>query len=129
MKKHQIQNKICIPTKPVKTKAKASLLLDVLLKGEIVNRKNLGDFKIGVNNDSAHSLVSILRNERLIPIESQRQSDGTANYSMTEFEIQRYKDPTLRHQQRKEMKAHIEEKRTRKINALIAKQETLINKI
>ena len=69
-------NKVCEPTKPKKAEAKATKCLAVMLVGGVINRKTLGDLGIASYNDSAHSLISILRNEQLIPIESLRQEDG-----------------------------------------------------
>ena len=115
--------KVCEPKKPRKAEAKTTKCLAVMLDGGIINRKTLGSLKISEFNDSAHSLVSILRNERLIPIESLRQADGTSDYFMLPEEINRYKDPTLRPQQREEMRIHVEAKRQRRLNALLAKKK------
>lgn len=103
--------KIEKPIKPVKSEGKTSKCLKVMLTGNALNRKTLGDLGIAANNDSAHSLISILRNERLIPIESNRISDETCDYYMKPEEITRFKDPILRQQQRMEMKKLVEEKR------------------
>ncbi|GEM_PF-3680731 len=116
-------NQVCKPRKPVKAEAKASRCLRVMLDGVVINRKTLGQMNIAANNDSAHSLMSILRNERYIPIESHRTSDGTSDYFMLPDEIARFKDPVLRLQQREEMKLFVEEKRLRRINALLAKRK------
>lgn len=118
-------NVVCNPTKPPKADAIATRCLAVLLDGGIINRKTLGEMGIAANNDSAHSFISILRNERFIPIESKRRSDRTSDYIMLPNEITRYKDPALRQQQREEMKSLVEEKRQRKFNALLAKQKSV----
>lgn len=103
--------KIGTPVRPIKAEGKALRCLKVMLNGQVLNRKTLGDLGIAANNDSAHSLISILRNERLIPIESNRISDETCDYYMKPVEIVRFKDPILRQQQRMEMKKLVEEKR------------------
>jgi hypothetical protein len=122
MKTNPINN-VCESTKPKKAEAKATKCLAVLLDGGVINRKTLGELGIAAYNDSAHSLISILRNERLIPIESFRQEDGTSDYFMLQDEIERYKDPDFRQQQKEEMRKLIETKRQAKINALLAKQK------
>lgn len=116
-------NRVCIPSKPPKADAKAKKCLAILLAGGVINRKTLDDLGIGEFNDSAHSLISILRNERLIPIESIRRSDRTVDYIMLPDEITRYKDPALRKQQREEMRKLIEAKRQARIDALLAKKK------
>jgi hypothetical protein len=116
-------NEVCESIKPKKAETKATKCLNVLLGGGVINRKSLGELGIAAFNDSAHSLISILRNERFIPIESIRQSDGTVDYMMLSQEIVRYNNPTLRQQQREEMKNIVEAKRQAKINALLAKKK------
>lgn len=122
MQNMQINN-VCERKKPRKAEAKATKCLVVMLDGGVINRKTLGSLQISAFNDSAHSLVSILRNERLIPIESLRQADGTSDYFMLQDEIKRYKDPTLRPQQREDMRKLVEGKRLRRINALLTKKK------
>lgn len=116
---------VCEPIKPKKAEAKATKCLAILLDGKVINRKTLGSLGISAFNDSAHSLISILRNERLIPIESLRQEDGTSDYFMLPHEIIRYKDPCIRPHQIEEMKKLVEEKREQKINAFLAKKGAL----
>lgn len=93
-----------------------------MLDSGVINRKTLDSLGISAFNDSAHSLISILRNERLIPIESLRRNDRTVDYFMLPKEITRYKDPTLRIQQQEDMRNLVKEKRQRKINALLIKK-------
>lgn len=116
-------NTVCEPRKSPKTEAKATKCLNVLLAGGVINRKHLDELGIASYNDSAHSLISILRNERFIPIESKRRHDGTCDYLMLPTEITRYNDPVLRQQQREEMKALVEEKRQRRITAFLSKKK------
>ena len=116
-------NRVCEPRKPHKAEAKATKCLAILTAGGVINRKSLGALGIASYNDSAHSLISILRNERFIPIESKRQPDRTSDYFMLQAEIIRYNDPYLRHQQRDEMKALVEGKRQKRIAALLAKKK------
>jgi hypothetical protein len=68
-------------------------------------------------------LISILRNEWLIPIESLRQEDGTSDYFMLPDEIIRYKDPLIRPHQREEMKKLVEDKRQKKNQRLSRKKK------
>jgi hypothetical protein len=117
-------NAVCNPTKPPKADAKATKCLAILLAGGVINRKSLADWGFAANNDSVHSLISILRNERFIPIESSRQHDGTSNYFMLQSEIDRYNNPILRQHQRDEMKAIVEAKRQRRIAALLSKRKS-----
>lgn len=121
--KNNLINNVCEPTKPRKAEAKATKCLTVMLDGGVINRKTLGELGISSYNDSAHSLISILRNERLIPVESDRQEDGTSDYFMLQEEIRRYKDLELRQQQKEEMRRLIEAKRQARINALLAKKK------
>lgn len=116
-------NTICEPTKPKKAMSKATKCLAVMLDSGVINRKTLGSLGISAFNDSAHSLISILRNERLIPIESLRRDDRTVDYFMLPKEISRYKDPTLRAQQQEDMRNLVKEKRQRRINALLTKKK------
>ncbi|AMP90219.1 hypothetical protein [Legionella pneumophila] len=77
-----------------------SMVLRALLEGQRLNRK---DF----NNGSLHSWISTIRNQRYIPVESIETSDRTFDYFMLSEEIERYINPVLREQQRKEMREHI----------------------
>ena len=92
-------------------KTKASKCLRALLNGKTLNRKILGNMKIAINNDSLHSYMSYLRNERLIPIERIKKDDGTCDYFMFPEEITRYNDPMLKKIQRVEMKLIVEQER------------------
>ncbi len=94
---------------------KSSRCLKALLEGKTINRKILGDMGIGINNDSAHSYISYLRNERLIPVESNKILDDTCDYFMTPLEIHRYKDPTLRLEQQEEVRLTIERERQKRL--------------
>lgn len=116
-------NQVCNPTKPPRADAKAKKCLDILLNNGVINRKTLDGLGIGEFNDSAHSLISILRNERLIPIESIRRHDRTVDYVMLPEEIVRYKEPVLRQQQKEEMRRLIEIKRQARIDALLRKKK------
>lgn len=77
-----------------------AMILKALLEGQRLNRK---DF----NNGSLHSWISTIRNRRYIPIESIETSDRTCDYFMLPEEIERYFNPVLRKQQRKEMREHV----------------------
>lgn len=110
-----IDNQVWDEAKPEKTDALASRCLDLLLKGKILNRKTLDEMDITANNSSLHSLISILRNERFIPIMSHRQEDWTCDYYMTEREIERFHNPILRNQQREHMRSLVERKRIKKV--------------
>jgi hypothetical protein len=114
-------NEVCKPTKSPQTDAITTRCLTILLDGGTLNRKTLGDMEITVNNASLHSIVSILRNERLIPIESKRVLDNTCDYYMEQKEITRYKNPNLRKQQCEEMRIHVEKKREKKIIGMFLK--------
>lgn len=107
-------NETAIPRKPEKAEAQATRCLSVLLKGGAINRKTLDKLKIGEYNGSAHSLISLLRNTRYIPINSYRVKNETCDYLMSQEEIMRYNDPILRSQQREEMKRQVVDKRARK---------------
>ena len=91
--------------------AKATRGLEHMLKGGVVNRATLAEIGVADKNDSAHTMMSGLRNYRYIPIISRRTDDGTCDYCMAPEEIKRYNNPDLRQQQREEMKTHVEEKR------------------
>ena len=82
--------------------------LKALLEGRVLNRM---DF----NNGSLHSWVSTIRNQRFVPVESVKNSDGTCNYSMLPEEIERYRDPSSRKVQRAEMKTMVDIDRQRKL--------------
>lgn len=77
-----------------------SIVLKALLQGQRLNRK---DF----NNGSLHSWISSIRNQRYIPVESIETSDRTCDYFMLPGEFERYFNPDLREQQRKEMREHV----------------------
>ena len=98
-------NKVERPIKPKNSEAKAESVLRRLLRGESLNRED--DF----DNGSLHSIISILRNEWYVPIESERGPGGTCNYHMLPQEIERFKNPDLRRLQINEMKQLIEIKR------------------
>jgi hypothetical protein len=104
-------NKTCKPRKPKDMDSKALQCLNVLLNGGRINRKTLGEMGIAAHNSSAHSYISILRNQWFIPIVSERQEDGTSDYFMVPEEIMRYKNPTLRSQQMEETRADVLKKR------------------
>lgn len=116
-----MSNNISTPIKPENADSKATRCLNALLDGAELNRKTLGVLGIAANNDSAHSLISILRNERFIPIESDRVSDETCNYFMKPEEILRYNNPILRNQQRMEMEKIVESKRIDRACVLFSK--------
>jgi len=97
------------------TKTKAYKCLQAFLHGEVLHRKKLGDMGIADTNDSLHSYTSYLRNQRLIPVESSKNPDGTCNYFMSSKEITRYKSPDLRAQQRDEVRAAVERERQEKL--------------
>jgi site-specific recombinase XerC len=100
-------------TKKIKTKAEKCL--QALLRGELLNRKNLGDMGLAENNDSLHSYISYLINKRFIPIQSTKNLDGTHDYFMCPKEIERFKNRLLRIEQQDHMKVLIEVERQRKI--------------
>lgn len=77
-----------------------SMVLKALLEGQRLNRKNF-------NNGSLHSWISTIRNQRYIPVESIETSDRTCDYFVLPEEIDRYFNPVLREQQRKEMREHV----------------------
>src|SRR3990167_5851867 len=121
-----IDNKPLKPKKPKTADSKAARFIERLLKRETVNRTTLDELGISEKNDSAHTIVSTLRNEWLVPVISeQTKKGGVSNYYMTSWEIERYKDPILRIQQRKEMKSHVDEKRTH--NALKSFFKSLVS--
>jgi hypothetical protein len=104
-------NQLCAPKKPTATESRASCCLRALLEGHILNRKNLDQVNIEMSHASLNSLISDLRNNMLIPIESKAQLDGTSNYSIKPEEIIRYKDQNLRSYQLEEMRVIVENKR------------------
>lgn len=114
-KKNRIDNRVCNPKKPETAEAKATQCLQHMLNGGVINRITLDKIGISAKNDSAHTMISKLRNDELIPVISHRTDDKTCDYYMTPEEIKRYKDPLLREQQREEMKLHVDEKRVHKI--------------
>ncbi|HAT1825570.1 TPA: hypothetical protein JBA24_14360 [Legionella pneumophila] len=97
------------------TGTKAFKCLQALLKGETLHRKKLGDMGIADNNDSLHSYASYLRHQRLIPVESTKNSDGTCDYFMLPREIDRFRNPVSRIQQKEEMRSLIERERQEKL--------------
>ena len=104
--KNEIINRVERPVKPKNAEAKAESVLRRLLRGESLNRGE--DF----DNGSLHSIISILRNEWFVPVESERGAGGgTCNYYMLPQEIERFKNPDLRKLQINEMKRLIEIKR------------------
>lgn len=113
--KTELNNKVCKPIKPKNADAKASRCLKALLAGNNINRKTLGDMDVANNNDSAHTIISTIRNQWFIPVVSARQSDGTCNYYMVPEEITRYNNPELRRQQSVEMKLIVESERQQKL--------------
>ena len=108
----EIKNKVCKPSRSKANEAKAMKCLKHMLVGGAVNRIMLDELGIGAKNDSAHTMMSTLRNQRYVPIISKRSENGTCNYYILADEIERYKDPVLRRRQAEEMKAHVDEKRT-----------------
>jgi hypothetical protein len=113
MKKILKFNTLCENRKPENFESKINLILEKLLKGKTLNRKNLEQ---QMKNTSLHSVISSLRNEKYIPIESKRQEDSTSDYNMIQEEIMRYKNPELRKQQKLEMREQIQSKRTERMN-------------
>jgi hypothetical protein len=107
-----IDNKLSKNKKPTSADSKAAKCLEPLLKGIRINRLTLDELGISEKNDSAHAMISTLRNERHIPVVSDRSEGKTCNYFMTPREIKRYNDPILRQQQQEEMRFHVKEKRT-----------------
>lgn len=97
------------------TGTKAYKCLQAMLKGETLHRKKLGEMRIADNNDSLHSYASYLRNQRFIPIVSTKNADGTCDYFMLPKEIERFKNPILRPQQKEEMRAIVEFERQEKL--------------
>lgn len=89
---------------------------NLLLAGDTLNRKSIGDFGVGINNYSLHSDISVLRNDKYIPIESKRLSDQTCDYFMKSEEILRYKDPFQRALQENEMRLFVKAKRELRAN-------------
>lgn len=83
-----------------KSDGKTFMALKALLEGKRLNRK---DFY----NASLHSWISTIRNQWFIPVESINTHDRTCDYYMPWTEINRYKDPELRQQQRQEMKTEV----------------------
>ena len=113
--KTELNNKVCKPSKPKNADAKALRCLKALLAGNIINRKTLGDMGIAANNDSAHSIISTIRHELLVPIVSNRQSDGTCDYYIEPKEITRYNNPELKREQSAEMKLIVESEYQQKL--------------
>lgn len=111
-------------TKDNNRRGKTWRCLQALLKGKIVNRKTLGDMGIAVNNDSAHSLISTIRNQWLTPVESNRLDDGTCDYFMDPWEIKRYLDPILRQIQREEMREHVFSRRNLREKQIVERVRT-----
>jgi hypothetical protein len=116
-------NKIAKKIKPANADTKADMYLKVLLEGKIINRKNLSKHGLGEHNDSAHSVISLLRNKRFIPIDSKRNelTGNICSYSMDPVEIKRYYDPEQRRLQIEEMKIIISEKEAQKTQKSIFK--------
>ncbi|HAT3974876.1 TPA: hypothetical protein RG395_000044 [Legionella pneumophila] len=94
-----------------KRDGKITMALKALLDGARLNRK---DF----DNASLHSWISTIRNQWFIPVESVYTQDRTCDYYMLKEEINRYKDPELRLQQRQEMKAEILRRRQQTLKRL-----------
>ncbi len=108
-------NKICDPKIPQDAQDKATLCVAVMLNGGVLNRKTAHKFGISTENYSLHSTISIIRNIRLIPVESKQLFDGTCDYYMEHEEIMRYLDPVLREQQKEEMRLLVDQKRIKRI--------------
>lgn len=87
-----------------KSDGKASMVLKAMLEGRKLNRKDFG-------NASLHSWISTIRNQWFIPVESIYTHDRTCDYYMSWEDINRYKDPELRQQQRQEIKADVLKRR------------------
>ncbi len=83
-----------------KSDGKTSMVLKAMLEGRTLNRKDFG-------NASLHSWISAIRNKWFIPVESIYTHDRTCDYYIPWEEINRYKDPELRQQQRQETKAEV----------------------
>ncbi|BCA96094.1 hypothetical protein TUM19329_24550 [Legionella antarctica] len=87
-----------------KSDGKTSMALKAMLEGKKLNRKDFG-------NASLHSWISTIRNQWFIPVESIYTHDRTCDYYMPWKEINRYKNPELRQEQRQETKAEVLKRR------------------
>lgn len=86
-----------------------------MLDGKVITRKTLGERGLADNNDSLHSYVSYLYHTRHIPIEREKNDDGTMSYFIRPAEIYRYRDPELRKKQIEEIQGEIEVERQKKL--------------
>lgn len=107
------KNITCDPAPPHDMESKAKKMLEALLCGQHVNRKNCHSFGIADQNDSIHSVASNLRHKKQIPLITDRnnQDRGVATYYMDANEIKRYHAPDQREQQKYEMRYEIDIKR------------------
>ena len=96
---------------PQDIESKANKMLEALLRGQHISRKNCELYGIANANDSIHSIASNIRNKKLIPVITNREGCDIGTYYIAEDEIKRFNSLDLREQQKSEMRNEIEMKR------------------
>src|ERR1700722_6920517 len=100
------KNIVLEPYQPSNLKSKAAKMLEFLLNGKEISRKNCHIHGVSDQNDSIHSIGSYIRNILHVPLISNRQFPDrrVVHYLMASEEIIRYYNPHQRELQKAEMK-------------------------